>query len=156
MVPHAAAESQNPQTFIIIDPVVNVNAAFRRHRQIALIVVALDIEQRTVDHRFQKFQIPVIQIPAGDNEVDASCLLRIVVFSKTLYFFICKNQHLHYVTPTKSQSSLTPAMLTTSPASARSSCFCGMAPSILSHSQFIVIISSLVSLGLSSFRMTPS
>ncbi len=69
VVLHAAPEADDPDSFIFDDLVLNTVAAFRRVVHIVCIVVAMDIEQGSLDHCNQEGKILAFQISAGDDKV---------------------------------------------------------------------------------------
>ena len=64
------AQSQNPNAIVKINPVFHADTAFRRVFEIAVVMVPPDVQHRTPGQRGKEFQIPLAQIPGGENQVE--------------------------------------------------------------------------------------
>ena len=70
LIAHGAAESQNADSLMDVDPILHADTAVRRRGLIDSIVVAMDIEHRPLKKGSQKGKIERAQISAGEDEIN--------------------------------------------------------------------------------------
>ena len=70
-VAHGTAKSEDTDPFVDIEIIIHTDAALGRGHFILVIVVSVNIENRTVRQCYQKTEISGTQIPAGDDKVNA-------------------------------------------------------------------------------------
>jgi hypothetical protein len=83
VIPHAASESQNAETLIIVDSVFDANAAAGWFLFIPAVMVSPHIEEGTVGQRDQKFQISRGKVSGGQNKLHAAQTLRVIIVPQT-------------------------------------------------------------------------
>ena len=80
-VTHRPSQAQNPYSLILINIIINADAAFRRSFFILDIVIAPHIQKGTMGKRHQKRQVFRRQITTGQDQIDIfkKRLIKIVI-----------------------------------------------------------------------------
>ena len=94
-----AAKPQDPHALMDIDPVFYAHAALRGVLVIVLVMVAVDIQHRTVGQRHQKLQIAPVQVPAGQDQVELIQPACLVVVIQILCLLVRYGQNPHTLPP---------------------------------------------------------
>ena len=108
----AAPQAQNAHPLVDIDHIVDADAALRGGLVEALVVVAVDIEQRAVCHGDQKLQVLPAQIPTGEDQIKPAQPARHIVVVVVLRFHIGDGQHSHGESRLTFDTASTPTMST--------------------------------------------
>ena len=68
-VPVGTPQAQNPDTLIVVHPVLHADASLRRPALQGVVVVAPDVQQGTPGHGHQELQVLPFQVAAGQDQV---------------------------------------------------------------------------------------
>ena len=73
---HGAAQSQNPDSLVYINVILNADTAALFIFPVPAIMISQHIQYRRMAHRREEIQIPFSQIPAGQNQIYILYLFR--------------------------------------------------------------------------------
>ena len=85
---HTPPQAQNAQALHRHQAVLHAVAALRRVPVIGLVVIPVDVEQGLAAHGHQEAEVFGVQVPAGEDQVDAVQAARAVVVPQVLALFI--------------------------------------------------------------------
>ena len=98
-VSHGPAQPHDAQPLILIIEPIHADTAQRRVFCIVLVVVAVDIEHRTVGKGGKKREVLRLHIPAGENQIDPVQLLRGEVVPEIGGFLVGYGKYSHVFPP---------------------------------------------------------
>ena len=91
----ASAQAQNPEALEVDNAVLRALAALRRMPVIGLVVIAVDVEHRSVGKGGDKGQIFGVQVAAGENQVDSLQAASVQIIPKPRRLLVGQRQNLH-------------------------------------------------------------
>ena len=69
LIPHGTSQTEDPYTLVDIDGIFHTDTPLRRRLVIAVVVISMDIENRTFHKSSEKGKVLGSQIPAGQNQI---------------------------------------------------------------------------------------
>ena len=99
LIPHGTSKPQYPDPFVYVDPVFDTDTPVGRRLLVAVVMISVHIQNRSVRKGSKKRQILRFQIPTGEDQVDPLQHAFVKIIPQCFRFLIGNGHDFHPLFP---------------------------------------------------------